>query len=123
MSYRFPGNNEAGVSPGKVSAGGFAPTVTVERDYVASRGGLRLTTCTATAASREAGSYYLWFRNGELVTGGTNGTLLVRWRSGDSLDSYEALLVMSNGRTQMRTCASAPVEVHNLPSGLILGFR
>lgn len=79
---------------------------------------------TATLKAVVAGSVsrYTWKRNGEAVSGGSNGELEVSWRKTKMPDVYTVAPVYSFAGAEIEG-AAVPVSVENLPLGLFITIK
>ena len=77
-------------------------------------------TVTLTASADGATSYY-WLKNGVVIEGGANGTLIVNWRRpGDNpTDTYQAVAVYTIEGLPVESEPSAGMTVENQPMGTV----
>ena len=66
--------------------------------------------------------YYRWKKNGESISGGTDGSLSVEWARGGKTDTYTVTPVYSVFGEEVEGEAVA-VAVKNAPLGLSIFFR
>ena len=79
-------------------------------------------TTTLKAVAVGAVSHYTWARNGEAISGGSNGELAVSWRHAKTPDVYTVTPIYSVGGAEIEGAAvSATVE--NVPVGMVIGIR
>ncbi len=79
-------------------------------------------TVTLTASAPGAVSYR-WFKNGEAMAGGENGTLVIAWRRGGLTDVYKAVSVCKADGLEAASAVSEGATVENIPSGLAIIIR
>ena len=79
-------------------------------------------TTTLRAIAAGAVLRYTWARNGEALSGGSNGELAVSWRHAKTPDVYTVTPIYSVGGAEIEGAAvSATVE--NVPVGMVIGIR
>ena len=66
--------------------------------------------------------YYRWKKNGESISGGTDGSLFVEWAKGGATDTYTVTPVYSVFGEEVEGAAVA-VAVENIPQGLLLFIK
>jgi hypothetical protein len=66
--------------------------------------------------------YYRWKKNGESISGGTDGSLSVEWAKGGATDTYTVTPVYSVFGEEVEGAAVA-VAVENIPQGLLLFIK
>ena len=87
--------------------GGVFP-VTIADGYRRILGYGRTSTLVAYAPGAAS---YRWFRNGEPIEGGANGTLTVEWRKGAGSDTFQAVAVYSIDGFTLESEPSAAAEI------------
>ena len=80
-------------------------------------------TVTLRAIAAGSVSRYKWTRNGEAVSGGSNGELNVSWRHTKTPDVYAVTPVYSLAGGAEVEGAAVPVSVENLPLGLFITIK
>jgi DNA gyrase inhibitor GyrI len=69
---------------------------------------------------------YRWLKNGEVISGGANGTLTVSWRKPNNAptDTYRAIAcyTLTDGQTA-ESAASSGLSIENMPAGLIIAIQ
>ena len=78
-------------------------------------------TVTLTASADGATSYY-WLKNGVVIEGGADGTLIVNWRRpGDNpTDTYQAVAVYTIAGLPVESEPSVEMTVENRPMGTVI---
>jgi len=111
------GGGFVGATAGTLTPGGFVPVVSASAGKISSR---QLVTVTATAPGAVS---YCWFRNGEAISGGEDGTLEVSWRKGNAIDTYRAVSVSICAGETLVSEMSPVVTLENLPKGTAIILR
>ena len=66
--------------------------------------------------------YYRWKKNGESISGGTDGSLSVEWAKGGATDTYTVTPVYSVFGEEVEGSA-LPATVENVQQGMIIIFK
>ena len=111
------GDGFVGATAGTLTPGGFVPVVSASAGKISSR---QLVTVTATAPGAVS---YCWFRNGEAISGGEDGTLEVSWRKGNAIDTYRAVSVSICAGETLVSEMTPVVTLENLPKGTAIILR
>ena len=113
----LPGGGFVPAAAGTLTAGGFVPAVTASASKISSTQTVTLTASAPGAAS------YRWYRNGEAISGGEDGTLEVVWRKGNSIDTYRVASVSVCAGEMLVSEISSGVALENLPKGTAIILR
>ena len=99
---------------------GFVPTISQSAMRISQR---QMVTLTASAPGAVS---YRWLKNGEVISGGANGTLTVSWRKPNNAptDTYRAIAcyTLTDGQTA-ESAASSGLSIENMPAGLIIAIQ
>ena len=117
LQDQMPGGGFVGAAAGTLTLGGFVPTVTASAAKISSSQRVSLTASAPGAVS------YRWFRNGESISGGENGTLEVAWRKSREIDTYRAVSLSVCAGETLTSELSASVALENLPKGTAIILR